>query len=364
MLPLVLVLLSLAAASSFTIHVPLYNPQLAPDSADTLGLLWAAQLPNAPPLSVAICAAWDFQSPSEACNVSANRAAAARLREAGVDVYHYVPVQQVPVQQGAAAAVCCNSLANISRFVSTALTQPNASLDGIFYDLATHDMVDRQQLPWFAQLYAIAQHGLGTDQYRRLMINPAEGYLLSDHLDLQPRLRVNTLETTLEVLRDPDAVWHQLLDRTLFHPGWPRSRFAAIVQEVPLTALNETLDRLDAMGYGAMFIEPDLQGFWKLPTYWEHFVHEVIRRNTLAQPSPEILAAPAADAVADFALWMQTRASRQNKQCPYGPLGVVLVSVLGGLVVGAGLAVGVTTMFSRHHSSSSPSIKYSSVQVL
>ena len=314
LLPLLLSLLSLLpppvfSSPRFTIHVPLYNPQLAPGSADTLGLLWAAQLPNAPPLSVAICAGWDFQSPSEACNVSANRAAAARLREAGVDVYHYVPVQQVPVQ---GAAVCCNSLANISRFVSAALTQPNASLDGIYYDLATHDMVDRQQLPWFAQLYAIAQHGLGTDQYRRLMINPSEGFLLSEHLDLQPRLRVNTLETTLEVLRDPEAVWHQLLDRTLFHPGWPRSRFAAIVQEVPVAALNETLDRLDAMGYGTMFIEPDLQNYWNLPPYWEHFVHEVIRRNTLvAQPSY---------------------------------LRVYQIAALCGLVVGCGLAVGIVGM--------------------
>merc|ERR1712166_164894 len=83
-----------AVQSPFSIHVPLYNPHLSPSSNETRALIaTASSSPNAPDISVAICSTWDFQVPSDVCDTTENNAAADLLRQAGITVLHYIPLQ-------------------------------------------------------------------------------------------------------------------------------------------------------------------------------------------------------------------------------------------------------------------------------
>ena len=252
------------ASPLLSIHVPLYNPRLSPSSNDLKGVLWAARQPHAPALSVAICAKWDFQRQSDVCNATENIAAAQLLRQAGVQVYHYIPAQRLPVE---GRAVCCNSLENITRFVSTALSRPNASNDGIYFDLAADDMTKATRLPFFSQLYQVAKHSLPE---RQLMINPSVPQFMKQHLEMEPQLRVNALESTLDNLRTQTPAMHSF--------NWSqfdRSRFAAVVESVSSADEGNALDLLEALGYGTVFVEPDAQDYWNLPPYWQSFVLRV-----------------------------------------------------------------------------------------
>ena len=256
--------------AGLSIHVPLYNPHLSATTADTLGVLWAAKHFNRTAISVAICSRWDFQPTSDRCRTVDNQAATALLRAAGVTVYHYVPSQQIPVPK-TGPPECCNSLKNITRFVTMALEQPGASQDGIYLDLATHDMSDPSKIKFFSKLFGVAKHG-SVD--RPIMINPSVPQFLSAHLE-EPNLRVNAFESTITNLETQTPGMHSF--------NWSQfsaSRFAGVVESAAnISAMEKAVDLLQSLHYGAVYVEPDVQDYWNLPGYWEQLVRYVASRN-------------------------------------------------------------------------------------
>ena len=80
----------------FSVHVPLYDPQLGPNSAEIAPLLWAAQRVV---ISVTICGMFiGCEAIGQCCHTEKNEQAAAILRAANITVLHYVPTMQ-PLRQ-------------------------------------------------------------------------------------------------------------------------------------------------------------------------------------------------------------------------------------------------------------------------
>merc|ERR1712166_704911 len=271
-----LILVSAAAVQSpFSIHVPLYNPHLSPSSNETRALIaTASSSPNAPDISVAICSTWDFQAPSDVCDTTENNAAADLLRQAGITVLHYIPLQRVPVPQHR-PPICCNSMENITRFVTSALSQPNAGSDGIYFDLATQDLSVPSQQVFFREAYDMVQRALGgTAAGRPVMINPSVPKFLEAILSLE-HIRINAFEDSLETLRKERADNHSFSWLRL-----DRGHFAGVVENASsLDEMQEAVLRLRQLGYGAMFVEPDIQNYWTLPVYWSQLVASVASQN-------------------------------------------------------------------------------------
>ena len=163
-------------------------------------------------------------------------------------------------------------MTNITQMVVAALAS-NAS-DGVYFDVVA-GLNEPAELPFFRALHGLVQNYRPNSVPRPVMFNPSTPSFLEAYVKLDG-VRVNAFESTVDHWSDANS--SRLFDWSRFS----RRRFAMVTEKAAnIEQMATALHTAPALNYGAFFVEPDEQDYWRLPAadYWQAMIKEVSKMN-------------------------------------------------------------------------------------